>query len=43
MPKRTVSKASYGYDLQARKNFSDEPEIEHANLIEKPIASLIGA
>jgi len=34
MPKRTFSKASYGYDLQARKNFSYEPEMGHANLIE---------
>ena len=34
MPKRTVSKASYGYDLQARKNFSDAPKMGHANLTE---------
>jgi hypothetical protein len=34
MPKRTASKASYGYDLQARKNFSDEPEMGRPNLIE---------
>jgi hypothetical protein len=34
VPKRTVSKASYGYDLQARKNFSDAPKMRHANLIE---------
>jgi hypothetical protein len=34
VPKRTVSKASYGYDLQARKNFSDAPKMGHANLTE---------
>jgi hypothetical protein len=34
VPKRTVSKASYGYDLQARKNFSDAPKMGYANLIE---------
>jgi len=32
MPKRTVSKTSYEYDLQARKNFSDAPKMGHANL-----------
>jgi len=34
MPKRTVSKASYGYDLQARKNFYDGLETGGANLTE---------
>jgi hypothetical protein len=34
VPNRTVSKASYGYDLQARKNFSDAPKMGHANLTE---------
>ncbi|WP_443645619.1 hypothetical protein [Candidatus Ponderosibacter sp. Uisw_141_02] len=34
VPKRTVIKASYGYDLQARKNFSDAPKMGHANLTE---------
>jgi hypothetical protein len=34
VPKRTVSKASYGYDLQARKNFSDAPKMRHAGSTE---------
>jgi hypothetical protein len=34
MPKHTVLKPSYGYGLQARKNFSDEPEMRHATLTE---------
>ena len=34
MPNRTVPKASYGYNWQARKNFSDAPKMRHANLIE---------
>jgi hypothetical protein len=34
VPNRIVSKASYGYDLQARKNFSDAPKMGHANLTE---------
>jgi hypothetical protein len=40
MPKRTVSKASYGYDLQARKNFSDAPKMGHANLTENTNSQL---
>ena len=34
MSKRTVSKASYGYYLQARKNFYDGLETGDANLTE---------
>jgi hypothetical protein len=34
VPNHTVSKASYGYNLQARKNFSDAPKMRHANLTE---------
>jgi hypothetical protein len=34
VPNRTVSKASYGHDLQARKNFSDAPKMRHAKLTE---------
>jgi hypothetical protein len=34
VPNRTVSKASYGHDLQARKNFSDAPKMSHAKLTE---------
>jgi hypothetical protein len=40
VPKRTVSKASYGYDLQARKNFSDAPKMGHANLTENANSQL---
>jgi hypothetical protein len=38
VPKRTVSKASYGYDLQARKNFSDAPKMRHVSLTENAIS-----
>jgi hypothetical protein len=34
VPNCTVSKASYVYNLQARKNFSDAPKMRHANLTE---------
>jgi hypothetical protein len=40
VPKRTVSKASYGYDLHARKNSSDAPKMEHANLTENTNSQL---
>jgi hypothetical protein len=42
VPNRTVSKASYGYDLQARKNFSDAPKMRHANLTENTNGQLDG-
>jgi hypothetical protein len=34
VPNRTVSKASYGYDWQARKNFSGAPKMRQTNLRE---------
>jgi hypothetical protein len=40
VPKRPVSKASYGYDLQARKNFSDPSKMGHANLTENTNSQL---